>query len=198
MKQFSGFEVKKSAGAREFLPVGGYVAKIMGAKEIQYDWGTVILISFDIAEGDFRDFFLTDYRAQDSEDKKWRGTYRLREPNEDGSEKDNWTIRAFNNAVAVLEESNNGYHWNWTPIESGDFSQLKGKLVGVLYRNEEWSMNGNTGWSTKCCALASVEDIRKGKFRMPKDKPLKTTKTSSDTMSSLPQDVIVSDDDLPF
>ena len=38
MKQFSGFESKKSGG-REHLPVGGYVAKIMKTEEVIYDWG---------------------------------------------------------------------------------------------------------------------------------------------------------------
>ena len=39
MKQFSGFEAKKSAGARELLPAGGYVAKILNAEEVSYDGG---------------------------------------------------------------------------------------------------------------------------------------------------------------
>lgn len=95
MKQFSGFEAKKSAGARELLPAGGYVAKILNAEEVSYDWGNVLLISFDILEGQYKDFFAKDYKEQDREDKKWRGTYRLSEPKDDGSEKDGWTKRAF-------------------------------------------------------------------------------------------------------
>ena len=39
MKQFNGFEAKKAAGEREYLPVGGYVAKILDAKEITYEIG---------------------------------------------------------------------------------------------------------------------------------------------------------------
>lgn len=48
MKQFSGFEAKKSAGARELLPAGGYVAKILNAEEVSYDWGNVLLISLSL------------------------------------------------------------------------------------------------------------------------------------------------------
>ena len=62
MKPFNGFESKKSAGARELLPAGGYVAKILDAVEVPYDWGNVILISFDILEGDYKDFFKKDYK----------------------------------------------------------------------------------------------------------------------------------------
>ena len=41
MKQFSGFKAEKST-AREQLPVCGYVAKILNAEEIAYDWGHVL------------------------------------------------------------------------------------------------------------------------------------------------------------
>ena len=168
MKQFSGFESKKSAGAREFLPAGCYVAKILNAEEVSYDWGNVLLISFDILEGQYKDFFATDYRNQDREDKKWRGTYRLSAPNDDGSAKDGWPKRTFGNSIWSVEASNPGYHWDWNE------ATLKGKIVGVLFRNREWEMNGNTGWTTECCALTSVDDIRQGKFRQPKAKPLKS------------------------
>ena len=166
MKAFSGFAPEKSS-SREQLPVGGYIAKILNAEEVTYDWGSVLLIYFDIAEGDYKDFFKKDYDAQQREDKKWRGTYRLNIPKDDGSEKDGWTKRKFNNAIWCVEDANPGYHWNW------DEKSLKGKMTGVLFRNEEWEHNGNTGWSTRCCAFTAVGDIRDGKFKMPKDKPLK-------------------------
>lgn len=196
MKRYDGFEAKKSV-SRETLPAGGYVAKIIGAEEQHYDWGDVLIIHFDILEGDFRDFFRADYKSQDREDKKWRGTYRLTEPKDDGSEKDGWAKRAMNNAVAVLEESNPGYHWDWVPMERGDFSQLKGKTVGVLFRNKQWDYNGQTGWTTECCALTSADDIRKNKFRMPKDKPLSDNKRQTASGNAF-SEVNVSDDDLPF
>lgn len=189
MKKFTGFEAKKSGGAREILPAGGYVAKILNAEEVSYDWGNVLLISFDILEGDYKDFFATDYKGQDREDKKWRGTYRLRIPNDDGSEQDGWTKRTFGNSIWSIEASNPGYHWDW------DETKFKGKIVGVLFRNKEWEMNGNTGWTTECCSLTSVDDIRQGKFRQPKDKPLKATSVSS-TGNSWQEDN--SNSELPF
>ena len=57
MKEFNGLEIKKSVGASEPLPAGGYVAKILNAKEEEYSWGEVLVISFDIAEGAYKDFF---------------------------------------------------------------------------------------------------------------------------------------------
>lgn len=165
MRKFRDFEAKK-IGGRELLPAGGYVAKILDAKEVNYDWGSVIQISFDISEGPNKDFFKRDYNNQDREDKKWRGTYRLNVPNDDGSEKDGWTKRTFGNAIWAIESSNPGYHFDW------DETSFRGKNVGVLYRNREWEMNGNTGWTTECCSLASADEVRDGNFRMPKDKPL--------------------------
>lgn len=191
MKPFNGFEAKRSA-SRGPLPAGGYVAKIMGAKEETYTWGSVLVISFDIAEGEHKDFFATDYRQNDREDKKWRGTYRLHVPKDDGSEKDGWTKRTFGGAIWAIEESNPGYHWDWNE------AILKGKSVGVLFRNKEWEMNGNTDWTTECCALDSVENIRNNAFKMPKDKPLKQ-KAAAGTVN--PMEAVESsadDGDLPF
>lgn len=167
MRAFNGYKAEKAA-SREQLPVGGYVAKILKAKEVSYDWGSVLLISFDIAEGPYAGFFQKDYDNQQTEDKKWRGTYRLNIPKDDGSEKDGWTKRTFGNAMWCVEDANPGYHWNW------DETTLKGKLAGVLFRNEEWEWDDKTGWRTACCAFASVGDIRDGNFKMPKDKPLKS------------------------
>ena len=79
MKAFSGYEPKRSY-VREQLPVGGYVVKIMDVKPVHNDWGDILLLSFDVEEGDKKGFFRDDYRGQTYEDKKWRGTYRLRIP----------------------------------------------------------------------------------------------------------------------
>ena len=69
MKQFSGYKAEAPV-RKEKLPAGGYVAKIMDAREVEYSWGSVLLISFDIAEGEHKDFFKNDYRSQQQEDKK--------------------------------------------------------------------------------------------------------------------------------
>ena len=107
MKPFGGYKAERQT-AREQLPVGGYVAKILEAKELEYDWGNVLMLSFDIIEGEHKDFFKADYNAQQHEDKKWRGTYRLNVPKDDGTEKDGWTKNTFNGAMWAVEQSNPG------------------------------------------------------------------------------------------
>ena len=123
MKPFNGYKAEKAA-PREHLPAGGYVAEIKDAKEVEYSWGRVLVVSFDIAEGEKKGFFAADYRSQQQEDKKWRGSYRLTVPKDDGSEGDGRSKRTFGGAMWAIENSNQGYHWDWN--EAG----LKGKLVG--------------------------------------------------------------------
>ena len=186
MKPFKGYEPKKIA-SREPLPAGGYVVKILDAKEINYDWGSTLLISFDVAEGEYKDFFRADFKTQDREDKKWRGTYRLFVPNDDGSEKDEWTKKTFNGAIFALEDSNKGFHWDW------DEKKLKDLTVGALYRNKEWAMEDRTGWTTECAALICASDIRDNKFKIPKDKPLKNKPAQAQSI-----DIEIDEEDLPF
>lgn len=186
MKAYNGFKAESSS-SREQLPIGGYVCKIIGAKEVSYDWGSVLEIGFDVAEGDYRGFFDADYKANQNEDKKWRGVFRLRIPNDDGTEQDGWTKRSFNNAIWAIEESNEGYHWDWNE------KSLKDKLIGLIFRNEEWEYNGFTGWTSRAAGADSVARIREGKFKQLKDKPLKNAPKA--TMAAKPSD---DDDDLPF
>ena len=57
-------------------------------------------------------------------------------------------------------------------------------MVGVLFRNFEWAMDdGRSGWSTECCTFVSVEDVRTGNFKHPKDKPLRN-KTANNAIES--------------
>ena len=191
MKAFNGLEIKKSVSATEPLPAGGYVAKILNAKVEEYSWGEVLVISFDVAEGEYKDFFSKQYKENTREDKKWKGNFRLTVPQESNQYFDSQK-RTFGNAIWAIEESNTGYHWDWNE------AALKGKMVGVLFRNFEWEMDdGRSGWSTECCTFVSVEDVRTGNFKQPKDKPLKRKESySSNQFSEMVE--IDSTEDLPF
>jgi len=196
MKKFSGYEPKRMT-AREPIPVGGYVVKVLNVKEQNYDWGDVLVICFDVIEGDYKGFFKNDLDNQTQEDKKWKGTYRLGIPKDDGSERDGWTKNTFNGVMYSFEESNKGFKWDW------DESKLKGLVVGALFRNKEWEFNGRSGWTTECCSLIPADDIRNNKFKMPKDKPLnggaKSAKnTTKSTNSNSDFEEITDADDFPF
>lgn len=190
MKAFNGLEIKKSVSASEPLPAGGYVAKILNAKVEEYSWGEVLVISFDIAEGEYKDFFRKQYNENTREDKKWKGNFRLTVPNE-GNQYFDSQKRTFGNAIWAIEESNPGYHWDWNE------SALKGKMVGVLFRNYEYDVDGRQGWSTECCTFVSVEDVRTGNFKHPKDKPLRN-KTANNAIESNFSDLDEVESGLPF
>lgn len=170
MKNLSNSKNYRDAAAyteRERLPVGGYVLKILGVEYQEKERGNSIILSFDIVEGEHKDFFAANYRAQTGEDKKWKGTYRLREPKDDGSQKDEWTMRRFKTTVEAFEESNPGFHFDW------DEQKFKGKLIGALFNNKEYDINGRRGFYTNCHSLVTVDKIRSGKFTVPSDKLLK-------------------------
>ena len=191
MKKVNGYEKAEVITAQEKLPAGGYVLRIMGAKAESTEWGDKLVISFDIAEGEHKDFYAANYRAQTGEDKKWKGIYRLNVPKGDGSDDDNLTLRRFKTAMTMIEESNNGYHWDW------DENKLKGKFVGGVFRNKEYDFNGKRGFFTECAWLETAENIRTGKFKPAPDKLL--SKAATQTASSNYLDVTVDDDgDLPF
>ena len=179
IRRYNGAKAERRA-AREILPAGGYVAKILDAKVQHFDFRNgdsvdKLILSFDILEGQHAGFFKRDYNQNTNEDKKWRGTYRVNIPKDDGTEQDGWSKNTFNGVIWALEDSNPGFHFDF------DETQLKGKIVGVLFRNKEWEWEDKTGWTTECCALTGAEEIRSGKFKMPKDKPLKK---SGSTMSA--------------
>ena len=198
MKAYEGFEAKKSTATTEALPAGGYVAKIMKAEIAEYSWGDVLIISFDIAEGDYKGYFRKRWDADASSDygQKWKGNFRLNIPSEKSKYPDS-DKRAFNNAIWAIQVSNPKYKWAWQE------ETLKGKMIGVLFRNKEWEKDGNTGWTTECCTVTSVDDIRNGDFTIPKDKPLKntsTTRTSAQEVSAAAFETAatVDDDEVPF
>ena len=47
--KFENFKAKKSGGSREILPTGGYVCKILKAEVQTFQWGSKLVIFFDIA-----------------------------------------------------------------------------------------------------------------------------------------------------
>lgn len=165
MRRIDGMNIERSVGS-EPLPAGGYVAKILNAEVKEYDWGEVLVVSFDIAEGEHKDFFAKQYKSNTSEDKKWKGNFRINVPQESNQYFESQK-RSFGNAIACIEESNNGYHWAW------DENTLKGKMVGVLFREREWEWEGKSGITTECCTFCSVDDVRSGNFKIPRPKMLK-------------------------
>lgn len=191
MKKFD-VEIKRNEYS-EALPAGGYVIKILHVEEKQTQNGTSYLeFSIDIAEGDYSGFYRKAYAADDRPDKKWRGEYKLWIPDESGQYFES-SKKRFGNAIACIEESNPGFHWDW------DEKKLKDKIVGGLFREEEYEKDGESRWVTKCFSLIPAEDVRSGNYREPKPKELKNKPVSPNPLDSgFIAEIKDLEDDLPF
>lgn len=184
MRQYSGYKKGTPTQEREKLPVGGYVLKILNAEEVTFqNGGTGLKISFDIAEGEYKDFYKRNYAAQ-QEPKKWKGNRQLGVPSdsdEDGR-KD-----YFANQMACIEASNPGYEWDW------DETKLKGKLVGAVFGEKEYDYNGSNGFFTTCRGFRTVDAIRAGKFKVPA--PILLQRTATEGFAPAAD---ADDSDIPF
>ncbi|MBR3339174.1 MAG: hypothetical protein IKG19_03930 [Lachnospiraceae bacterium] len=194
MKAFKGYDDAKVYGQAAKLPVGGYVLKIMDAKVEEGKDGKddSLLISFDIAEGEQKDFFAENYRNQTQEDKKWKGTVYVRIPNDENKPEEQWVRDRFRTFTYALEDSNAGYHWDW------DENKLKGKLIGGVFNEREYNFNGRNGFYTRLQQrnIIPVEKIRKGEFSIPDRELLNGSRQkSSDDFVSVSDGAA---EDLPF
>ena len=186
MKKLNVEAKKMSEGGQ--IPVDGYVVNILSAKVEETDYGEKLAIGFDIAEGEYKDFYKQKFDSDTNEDKKWKGVIRINVPDEKNQYYDTQK-RVFGNFLACIEESNEGYHWDW------DEKKLKGKSIGIVFRNKEWEFNGKSGWYSEPYNVKSVQDIRDGKFRIPKDKPLANKQETAAPVVAQPEEI---DEDYPF
>ena len=188
MKKPKGYDEAKAYSEQSKLPPGGYVVEIKKATPEAYQNGnTYIEIMFDICEGEYKDFYQNQYREME-EPKKYKGRIRLNMPLEDGSEQDGWTLRTLKTNMTAIEESNEGYIWDW------DEATLVGLKAGMLFRNKEYCFEGREGFWTEPFKFYNADKIRNGDFKMPKDKVL----PKSSTTASHPGFEPIDEDDLPF
>lgn len=174
INKFNGFETTRGYSEQEQLPRGGYVCKIVGAKIENGNYGQTVKIAYDIAEGEYTEFFKKQFDSNPNEDKKWPGVYLLNVPTDDGSQQDGWTKRKFRTFTDALEDSNNGYHFDW------DEQKFVGKLIGFVFNYREWTdRDGNSHMSPNPAKSATVDAIRNGKYKVPDDKVKNPSASSS-------------------
>ena len=175
------------------LPAGGYVCKVMKVEEATSSSGKpMIIVSLDIAEGEYKDYYSELYRSDSRIDKKWG--CRVFQLVYDG---DNKTSRGFKTFCTAVKESNSGFEIAWGDNFANCF---KGKLIGGVFRREEYEKtSGGTGWTTRCCGFRGIDSVKKG-IEPPQDKPLLNKPSGgSDAFSTAGfENLAVSEDDLPF
>ena len=196
MKKPSNWNDVKAAGERVKLPAGGYEAKIINAKVVNYDGSNGsyerLEIAVDITAGEYKDYYKQDFDSNTRDDKKWRGVARFYVPTDDGSEKDEYTKSVLKSVTDALEDSNKDYHWDW------DETKLKGLKVGILVRDKEYEIDGKHGFSPEIFRFTDINRIKEGKFTVPKQKLLKGSSGTSAAASSGDDSAASGNDDYPF
>ena len=134
-----------------------------------------------IVEGEYSGYYQKKFDANTNEDRKWPGTFLLNVPRDDGSERDGWTKRSFRTFTDALEDSNPGYHFDW------DEAKFKGKMIGFVFNYREWTApDGREVMSPNAARATTIDKIRKGDFKIPKDKLL-PGHTDAGTSASTPE-----------
>ena len=162
MKQFKGYDEAKKAAqyTSTRLPEGAYICEILEVKYINSDDSAkndVIEILFDIADGEQKGFFKTQYANSSDENRRWKGRTRIYVPLDDGSEKDNITKKSFAKWTDSLEQSNLGYIWDWRE------AMWKGKKVGIVFGTTGTVIDGREVTYTEARFPIATELIKTGK-----------------------------------
>ena len=184
MEKLAGYEEAQAlTGEFERLEAGGYICKIVSAKEETSKSGKrMLVIALDIAEGDKKDFFRNRFTENANPDKKWPagGVYRQMLEGDKA-------VGYLKGLMTSLEASNTGFKWDW------DEKKLKDLRCGAIFGEEEYErMDGSVGVSTKVKYIRTVESINKGNFKIPELKKLPQKGEAFDSFGT------VADDDLPF
>lgn len=175
---------------RPKIEAGAYECIIKQGAVVKYEnGGSQLCILFDIAAGEFTGYYKERFDNDKRADKKWPGILRLWLPKNDGSEMDGWNKSALKGFTNAVEDSNAGYTWDW------EEKSLKGKSIGMLFREEEWELDdGRTGITAKPFRALSITAVEDGKYTIPKPKLLKPKAEAPASFEEISGD----DGSLPF
>ena len=180
MKPIGNYENIQAQSGEFARPMpGGYVCEIVRAEDMPFraetGKGDYLLIEYDFAEGE-----LSAYHADAYKKFGYWGGRLVRSYKEKA-------LGMFKHFTNCVEESNEGYTWDWN--EAG----LAGKKIGLVLGEEEY-MGNDGAVKTRLYVkdIKTVEDIRRGDFKVP---PLKKLKGMG--VAAAPA-VEATDDDLPF
>lgn len=187
MEKVQGYdEAQAITGEYERLNAGGYICKIISAKEEKSKSGKrMLVLALDIAEGDKKDFFRNRFNDNSSPDKKWPAGAIYRQMLE--GEKAAGFLKGL---MTSLEASNDGFKWDW------DEKKLADLKCGAIFGEEEYEkMDGSVGTTTKVKFIRTVKAIQDGNFKVPE---LKKLPEKGEAFEDFVNSVTSDKDDLPF
>lgn len=148
----------QEAGIGNGLKAGGYVCRITNVEDVVDK--KYLLVEFDIAEGEYKDY----YKNLEERANFWGGSM-IRSYKETALS----MLKRFCSAVT---KSNPGYIFD-AGEQNSDEKTLKGKLVGLVLREEEYiKNNGALGTRLRVDYETEVDKIRKGDFKVKEIKRL--------------------------
>ena len=189
------------------LTPGGHICRIQGVRleKTQKTNKDMLVVAFDIAEGsEFDGHFRKRFERSSSfnSNAKWPGVFRCTLLNATGD-----TNGFFKGFIEALEASNPGYNFK---ASKGDEQQMKGKLVGFNFGEEEYEPYNSPGeirTTVKPAYAISVARVREGVIP-PAKKLLDTGSTGSASVANGTARPVgqpdaqgfqeVDDDELPF
>lgn len=174
-------------GQYEMLPAGGHIMKILRAEVKQNkNNADMLVLTMDVAEGSQYDgFFRKQYNARNMQDRWPAGGMMYQSlTDQEGN-----TNPRFKGLITAVEQSNPQYAWNWDELT------LKGKLIGIIYREEDRAYNGRVYTDTKPMACCAASDALEKP--VPRRKELDQTAASA-VAAQNNGFTEVQDDELPF
>ena len=186
MEKIQGYdEAQAITGEYERLEAGGYICRIINAKEEKSKSGKrMLVIALDIAEGEKKDYFKKRFDEDNRAEKKWPAGAIYRQILE--GEKAAGFLKGL---MTSLEASNEGFKWDWNE------KKLRDLKCGAIFGEEEYEkMDGSIGTSTKIKFIRTVKAIQEGNFKVPELKKLPQKGESFEDFINSVND----DDDLPF
>lgn len=186
MEKLEGYDNAVAiTGEYERLEAGGYICRIINAKEEKSKSGKrMLVIALDIAEGEKKDYFKKRFDEDNRAEKKWPAGAIYRQMLE--GEKAAGFLKGL---MTSLEASNEGFKWEWNE------KKLRDLKCGAIFGEEEYEkMDGSIGTSTKIKFIRTVKAIQEGNFKVPELKKLPQKGESFEDFINSVND----DDDLPF
>lgn len=180
-------------GEYEMLKPGGYICKIIAAKEaVSSTNKKMLVLALDIAEGEHAGYFSKRYEElkkanQDPVNNPTKypasGTYRQMLEGEKAA-------GFLKGMMTSLEASNPNFKWDW------DEKKLAGLKCGAIFREEEYEkLDGSVGTTCKVKFIRSTQCIKDGNFKVPE---LKKLPVRGDSFDNFTFEGASDNDDLPF
>ena len=186
MEKPAGYDEAQSFGEFETLPAGGYkclIKKVVCEKS--QNGKEFLKIGFDIAEGQYKDFYQRKFENDTREEKKWSGVWTVFTEGYDPGT----TNPKFKGLITSVEASNDKFKFNF------DEQTLVNKKVGIVFREEDFEgFDGQVHTSVKPFFAVSYEKAEEAKI--PNKKEL-----SDDVLDKIYEaqaEASADNDDLPF